>query len=322
MKKVLRESMGAAALGVGGTVLVLGVGARLMASRFWLADMLVNFQVHFIVCLLVNLFILVLLRRQLTAVIFLLGTLFLALPVIPYVKVPFREVERPVPTGDERVYRLLTYNVMQDNTRTADVADFIANESADFVLLIETDSLWEKEMEFELKDHFPHRFAKPRNDYQGLLFLSKHPWESIRLVEEWSSPAVEASFNLPEGPLRVIGVHPLTPMRPPMAATRNDFLQSLGTYTDALTESVIVAGDFNVTPWSPHFQRTLDTGRLQDSALGRGLQNTWYRLPILLGGLPIDHVVTRDIAVRDRQIGPPIGSDHRPIIVNFLVRSS
>ena len=293
----------------------------LLASRFWLADLLVNFQVHFVACLLLCILVLVLLRRQLSAAALLVGSLFLALPIIPYIKIPFRSVPSAVAQDDEQDYRLLTYNVLQTNDRTEDVADYIASEDIDFLLLVETDKRWSDEMDFELRDHFPHRFSRPQPHHDGLMFYSKHPWKSIRLVNELRCLTVEATFSLPDGMFTLVGVHPPPPMGLAAAERRNVFLAELSRYVSRLPGSVIVAGDFNATPWSPHFRRVLTTGQLEDSGFGRGIQNTWYRYPTLLLGLPIDHVLTRGIAIRQRSIGPPIGSDHRPILFEFLVRN-
>lgn len=322
MKQMMGESLAGAAQGVGGTVLVVGLTSSLLAERFWLAELLVNFQVHFIICLLVCLFLLVILRRHLTAAAFVLGTFFLAMPVIPYVKLPGKKIAVEEPRGNERVYRILNYNVLQTNDRTQDIADYIATERIDFMLLLETDKTWSEEMEFELRDHFPHRFAEPRADYQGLTFYSKHPWKSIRLVTEFEEPVMEAVFLLAEGPLTLLGIHAPQPVRPESAARRNALFKQLGDYAAGLSGSVVVAGDFNATPWSPRFQALLERSNLDDSAWGRGIQNTWYRFPVLFLGLPIDHILVRGVAVRDREIGPPIGSDHRPVLLNFLLRSA
>ena len=280
-----------------------------------------NFQVHFVGCLLVCLFLLVLLRRHRTVAALLLGTLVLVLPIIPYLKIPFQEEVRVAPRENEKAYRLINYNVLQSNTRTQDVADYIAGLSPDFLLLVETDHGWSEDMEFELRDHFPHRFTEPRPDKQGLTFYSKHPWKSIRLVSEFSFPTIEATFDLAEGTLTLLGIHPLPPVRPDAAEGRNAYFQGLSEYTAGLGASVIVAGDFNATPWSPHFQRLLSESNVEDSGTGRGIQNTWYRFPALFLGLPIDHILTRGIAVHKRQIGPPIGSDHRPLVLDFLIRN-
>lgn len=321
MKLAIRDTLASIAVGVGGTVLVVGLASMFLAKHFWLADLLVNFQAHYVMCLLACLFTLVLTRRQLTAAGMLLGTLILALPIIPYLKLPFKDISTATPKDNDRVYSLLTYNVLTSNTRMRDVADYIASEGTDFLLLIETDKVWSDEMDFELRDHFPHRFTEPRSDNFGLTFYSKLPWKSIRLHPETDLPALEVHFSLPEGELTLLGVHPVPPVRPPNAEIRNAYLQTIAQHVADLPESVIVAGDFNATPWSPHFQQVLADGQLKDSGVGRGIQNTWYRLPVLLLGLPIDHVLTRNLAIMNRRVGPPIGSDHRPLHLDFLLQN-
>ncbi len=326
MKKLLKDGLTAAARATGGTILVIGLVSVFLAPQFWLADLLINFRVHFVGALLLCLLPLVMWRRPVSALLLLAGTVFLAWPVLAYLKLPFSQpVTLADVPDDQRVYRLLCYNVYTANIRYEDVSDFVADTRADFVLFIETDKRWADEMDWELRDHYEHRFAEPRSDNFGMSFYSKLPWKEIRLLEHMDQPAIEAVFDLPEGPLRMIGIHPTPPMRASLAASRNAQFEKLGEYLATLpvTEKRIVAGDFNLTPWSPHFKRLLERCQLSDSAVGRGIQNTWYRAPLLVTGLPIDHVlVSESIDVIDRRIGPPIGSDHRPLLVDLWLHPS
>ncbi|MBU4198871.1 MAG: hypothetical protein KKG09_02950 [Verrucomicrobia bacterium] len=76
----------------------------------------------------------------------------------------------------------------------------------------------------------------------------------------------------------------------------------------------------NVSPWSSHFRRLLRESGLQDSAQGRGVQPTWPTFsPLLL--IPIDHCLhSPQIAIFKKQAGPSVGSDHYPVIVDFLIK--
>jgi endonuclease/exonuclease/phosphatase (EEP) superfamily protein YafD len=78
-----------------------------------------------------------------------------------------------------------------------------------------------------------------------------------------------------------------------------------------------VVGDLNVTPWSPTFRDLLQAPGLVDTARGRGLRGTW---PVCLPGMriPIDHcLVSGDLQVLDRQVGPGVGSDHFPVMADL-----
>ena len=60
-------------------------------------------------------------------------------------------------------------------------------------------------------------------------------------------------------------------------------------------------------------------GVLLPSRLGFGVQATWpsvYRIPPMM--IPIDHcLVSPDVRVVGRRVGPHIGSDHLPVIVEL-----
>ena len=80
---------------------------------------------------------------------------------------------------------------------------------------------------------------------------------------------------------------------------------------------LIVAGDFNCTPWSPFFSDLLAATGLHDSALGFGVWPTWNSSLLPLG-LKIDHVlVTGGVVARNHQVGADVGSDHFPVIVDL-----
>jgi endonuclease/exonuclease/phosphatase (EEP) superfamily protein YafD len=80
---------------------------------------------------------------------------------------------------------------------------------------------------------------------------------------------------------------------------------------------VVVAGDLNMSPWSPFFSRLVKASGLTDSEPGFGFQPTWptYQ-PILY--LPLDHVlVSRDVIVADRRTAADVGSDHLPVVIDI-----
>ncbi|HET9065646.1 MAG TPA: endonuclease/exonuclease/phosphatase family protein [Gemmatimonadales bacterium] len=80
----------------------------------------------------------------------------------------------------------------------------------------------------------------------------------------------------------------------------------------------LVVGDFNLIRESAVFRR--DWGRWRDAfgAAGFGYGHTWNSSWY---GLRIDHVLTDDSwTVRSARVGPDLGSDHRPLIVELRRR--
>ena len=66
------------------------------------------------------------------------------------------------------------------------------------------------------------------------------------------------------------------------------------------------------------FSAARQTG-LVDSSRGRGLQSTGPVRPLGLR-IPIDHcLVSAGVVVHDKQIGPDVGSDHLPLMVDLAV---
>lgn len=80
---------------------------------------------------------------------------------------------------------------------------------------------------------------------------------------------------------------------------------------------VILLGDLNLTPDSPEFTRLLDESALRDVVSGRRWRPTWQASFWPLA-LRIDHVlVSPQLCVEAVEVGPSIGSDHRPVIARL-----
>ena len=84
-------------------------------------------------------------------------------------------------------------------------------------------------------------------------------------------------------------------------------------------DAVIIAGDFNASPYSPVFKKLLTTSGLRDTRTGFGWLPSWPAL-FPLAFIPIDHIlVSPDIQVQNRATGPYIGSDHYPVIAELSI---
>ena len=163
----------------------------------------------------------------------------------------------------------------------------------------------------------------PREDNFGIALYSKYPLvqSEIRQVGEADVPTVIAELELPDGRLTVIATHPLPPGGPEYSRLRNDQLARLPGIVKQASSPVLLLGDLNATPWCSHFKRLLSQSGLRDSSQGRGVLGTWPTyFPILL--IPIDHCLhTAGVHVVGRAAGPKIGSDHYPLVVDFVLTS-
>ncbi len=155
---------------------------------------------------------------------------------------------------------------------------------------------------------------------EGILLLSTVPIVSTRVYhsDNQAWPALLAQLDVPgTGSAWLVLVHAADPLRASGLLLRDQFLASLVPVVTALSGPVIVAGDFNATPFTPAFQRFVTDARLLPQ---RGLPGTY---PADLGpfGLPIDHILVRDADLTPVEALAARGSDHRPIFANIVLPS-
>ncbi len=226
----------------------------------------------------------------------------------------------------EKVYSLLSHNVLAFNVFHEKVKTYLEEEDPDFILLHEYTPglhrslapLWEK---------YPYRRALPRYGFTGSLLASKYPIKRPEAI--WFGPmdvpSLTAVVSLPEGEIRVVGIHPPSPPNARDIHYRNTFMDSLTRQIKgpwAVEDlPILLAGDFNNTPYHPRFQNFLRESGLKDSRLGIGNQASF---PTHLGklGIPLDHIlISSDIQVQSRKTGPGCGSDHLPLHLEFSLLS-
>lgn len=214
--------------------------------------------------------------------------------------------------------RILLLNVLQRNNHYEEVRNLIRSEQPDVLILVETNQKWLDELN-EFQSVYPYSHNKPREDNYGVALFSREPLQEaeIRYFGEAGVPSVVAHLLIDGSPLTVIGTHPPPPKGAMNSTFRNLQLDALADFTREQSGEVILCGDLNMSPWSPYFWRLLKKSGLQNSARGFGLQPTWPTdRPFLR--VPIDHcLVSAGVTITDRKIGPFVGSDHFPVILDF-----
>jgi endonuclease/exonuclease/phosphatase (EEP) superfamily protein YafD len=116
----------------------------------------------------------------------------------------------------------------------------------------------------------------------------------------------------------VLAIHPVSPVSARRARHRDAQLEFAAQWALAHRGPAIVVGDFNATPWSHAFRRLLAATDLANSQRGFGVEASYSAHTSFLFRVPIDHLLhTPDLAVLDRRLGPAIGSDHFPLIVDL-----
>lgn len=219
------------------------------------------------------------------------------------------------PAGQGPPLRIMALNVNCANRLHARAVSAIRAAKPDLVFVIEVDARWMKALS-ALRDELPYVYAEPREGSLGMAVFSRKPWLEARSLDAEGAPLLEVTVDHQGQSWRIIGAHLFAPVRRDASHRRDAQLAYLAEQARGRSP-VVVIGDLNITSWSPEFDRFLERAKMRDSRAGLGLQPTWpAQVPLLR--IPIDHaLVSPDVVVVDRSVGPEFGSDHLPIVVDL-----
>lgn len=212
--------------------------------------------------------------------------------------------------------------MLWENGRHAEALEWLKAQDADVILLTECTEEWRHDLT-GLFERYPHRISSERKGAEGMVLLSRFPLDPPDpggLSEAEPKPWISTVMQAPDGPKRIIGLHPRVPRSGERFDLRNAQYDEAAQIAASSGMPVVVLGDFNCTPFSPWFERLLERGKLRDSALGYGVHSTWVSNGI---GLPIDHVlISPGIEVVDHRVHEDrMGSDHHPVIAVLVSQS-
>ncbi len=290
--------------------------AGFWGQAHWLLDLSSHFRLQYLLGL-------VLCSLLLT----LKGRLHLALTLLPFVLINLALVLRcylGLPELGEPglpSLRVASLNLWISNQDYPAVTRFLEAEQPDVLLLMEFTHAWEAELESVLAT-YPYQLNAARGDYSGMGLYSRVPLLEAEVLPPVAglTPWLKARLVWEGRPLLLLGSHPPAPRSAESSAQRNVQLAAMASYLVQQAEPVLVLGDLNITDWSPYFQVLLRQAKLRDSRWGRGLQTSWPAfLPAPLR-IAIDHaLVSPGVLVRQRRLGPRVGSDHLPVLLELVL---
>ena len=307
-------------LSIDGIVIVLGIGLAvatllgLIGRLHWIADLFSHFRVQYMQICLVLIGVALWRRQNKRAIaLILLACLNYAFVLPLYFGKP------APPTGPTA--RAMLINLSASNGNTDLVLNAIRKANPDILLLEEVTSKWSDELTV-LEANYPYRIAEPQDGCFGIMLLSKYPLARERVVEIGGAgvPSIIADIHFPQNTVSMIGTHPLPPTGAEYSKHRNNQLAELPDVVKAQQFPVLLIGDLNTSPWSPHFIRLLRDSGLKNSMKGFGFQPSWPKNNRFLR-IPLDHVLhSQEITIHSRAVGGDVGSDHFPVIVDFSIR--
>jgi endonuclease/exonuclease/phosphatase (EEP) superfamily protein YafD len=211
--------------------------------------------------------------------------------------------------------RLVFANVLSANRAYDKVAALIRETQPDIVALVEMRAPWFAELAPALAGY--EKLEHGRDDNFGLaLYVRGSLHGHIEYFGE-TVPTIVAEIGTRGVTATVIVTHPVPPVDSRAQSEQGEHLAGVAGHVTSLRGPIVLAGDLNATPWSRYFRKLVGTTGLCDSRAGFGYQGS-FPASSALQRIPIDHVlVSCDIGVRDRRIGPDVGSDHLPVIVDL-----
>ncbi len=221
-----------------------------------------------------------------------------------------------------RTLRIASLNVLIKSHHAEEVRAWLEAQQPDVILLFEVNRRWARDL-WPLRERWPNVVTEIRGDSSGMMAFSVLPIAKHELIplDDSERATIRLDLETPDGPLTVVLLHPPPPTRPGLMRQGHVELDALAKVVPRLPKPLVIAGDFNATPWCPPFRGLLRETGLVDSRRGFGLQATW---PSPLGpfGIPIDHaLVSDDVQVLDRRVGRFVYSDHLGIVLDLKLNA-
>ena len=315
MTSGLQTSFAMAILAVG-FLATLGTVLAFFGSAWWAFDVIANFRLQLAMVLLICGVLYGALFGRGGAILF-LGAAVLNAALV----VPMWLSSQPAVASEERL-EIVTLDVTTSLGTRSPVIGWISTVDADLVFLQQTTPAWIESIRDADTGYMV--IAEPSQAGQsGTIVLAKVPYETdVYSVIPGTEPIVEVNAELAGRPVTVLSMRADTPSGVNDAEQRDELFQATGELVASRSEPVVVVGDLNVTRWSHAFRTLQSAGSLNNSEDGFGYQATWPAndWPIAgdYAGLPVDHALTTNaLTTAQRSIGPAVGSDHLPLIVEI-----
>ena len=287
---------------------------------YWQADLFSHFRPQYAVLLTLAAVALFFGRRWAGGTLAVLGLALNLGVLLPHADPPASVTS---PQRSTPGLRCVSLNLLQGNKEHGAVEKFVRESGADVLVFQEVSPAWGAVLQ-RLTDVYPHHLIRARKDSKGAALLSRLPLKKTTfeiMPGQQTVGAVTAEVQTTAGPVRVFGIHSHKPTRADHAASQFRYFEWLAKRSSeerANGVPVIIMGDFNSTPWSVAFRQFVARSQLFDTSRGVILGATWN--PLLPHRLMIDHAfISPGLQLVGRRVGPSVGSDHRPLIVDVAM---
>lgn len=230
--------------------------------------------------------------------------------------------------GHSTKIRIISFNVLTRNASKREVFHWLKSKIdpsiPNLIFVMEANREWIHELE-ALKKDLAFSFEFPREDNFGFVLFGNTTNSQIgdMRFDPSGVPAVTGVAKVLDKSFRFIGVHTLPPAGEREFKSRNIYFDNLRKFIDSSPLPTVVFGDLNCSPWSKNINRVLissdPSGKSMLYSVDKKLipSPTWFGLGWLFS-VPIDYILhTPEFASTEFEVGPDLGSDHRPLVVTL-----
>lgn len=284
-----------------------------LAEWWWFADLVVQLRAQYAVAAAVLIGASLAMRSRAALLISLAGFLANAAALLPFAL----PVSNPAPRASaHQTWTFLSVNLLQGNREPARVVEYVRASGADIVVFQEVTQRWMVELA-ALHDAYPYQLSLPQKDSSGEAVFSRVApvkWDVVRVTDRSISRSI---FQRDGQRIAIAGVHPDKPDKEWKTVKRREYLEAVAAWVTERTlahDPVVVLGDFNGTPWSASVRRFASQTAMRNANQGVVFGATWsvWQPHRLL----IDQAFfSSEWTLLHREIGPHVGSDHRPLLV-------
>jgi len=313
------------------TFIVILTVAGFLGRFWWGFDMVCHFRVQYFWVLIFSAIVFTFGGKWVSCILATIFALINAAIFIPYIT-----IVKPTHVDSPKI-RAVAINLDFKNSSYEKAASFITKSEPQLLILEELTETWKDGLKKTLAK-FPYfvrlRYANAYpieedslKPFRGIVekhktslgLFSTLPFENSKLgqFETYPIPYVMGQFKFNGKPFTLFGAHLVSPISGTLSKVRNKEIAVLAEQIQTINQPTVLLGDLNMTPWSPFFKDLIQKTGLKETRKGLGIYPTWPTGHVSMQ-IPIDHSLTSNgIIVHSFRLGPDIGSDHFPLILDF-----
>lgn len=228
--------------------------------------------------------------------------------------------QKPSDSNEAQVLKVAFINTYWKIEKMDSIVSAIREMNPDFVFLEEIQPDQFTILQKELPQYI-HNYQELAPAAFDMGYMSKLPVSNTETIFFLKGvPTIYATLELENGPVKIIGVHPPSPVSKTDTEERNELLSKLFLSLQSESVPVVVGGDFNVTQFSPVYEDMMTGSQLVDTMSISGLQNSWSKNISPAIRIPIDQIfISPEIQMINRTVGSENESDHLPIMVEVAL---